>query len=142
MHLLARQMHDGIDAGAPKIFLFQIDVVRKQPDNVRLGANGLGQARAPGGIDRARRDEIAQRFARTVLLDRNGIRSGSTVGLPWAPAVFMAPCTQCILAQIDAVFVRQQPVDVDDRRHGHSGTPTRLPSRSLGLGCRPGGESQ
>jgi hypothetical protein len=43
--------------------------------------------------------------------------------------VFIAPCTQCI-----AVFVRQEPVDVDHRRHGQEGHAYPLAFEVLGFG--------
>jgi hypothetical protein len=97
-----------------------------------FAADRLGQARAQRGVDDALLDQVAHRFVRRVLLDRNGLEQRQHGGTAVRAAGVHRPLNPMNLSEIDAVFVLQQPVDVDGRGHGEQRNAHALALEVLG----------
>ena len=127
-------MHDRIDPGALVEFLLDLDVVRKQPHDVRIGADRLRQAGAERRVDHALLDQIAHRLVRVVLLDRDRLEQRQHGRAAVRAAGVHRALHPVDLAQVDAVFVLQEAVDVDRRRHGEERHADALAFEVLRLG--------
>src|SRR5262249_6199828 len=126
------EMHDRVNLRAFVERLFELHVIREQPPDVRVAADRLGQARTQRRVGYALLDQIAHRFVRGVLLDRHGLEQrqhGRTAVC--APGIH-CPLNPMDLPEIDAVFVLEQPIDVDGRGHGEQRDAHALALKVLG----------
>ena len=110
-------MHDRKNPGAAVIVLLPLVVVGKQLHDVRVAGHGVGQAGADGGRDLARVDEIAERLAAGIGLDRD--RPGERE--PGRMAVRLGLVHGALepshLRQIDSAIVLQHAANEDRGRH-------------------------
>src|SRR6266478_3884551 len=112
------EMHDRVDLRAFIERLFQLHVIGEEARDIRIAADRLGQARAQRRVDCAFLDQVAHRFVRGVLLDRHGLEQRQHGRTAVRAAGVHRPLNPMDLPEIDAVFVLQQPIDVDGRGHG------------------------
>src|SRR5262249_10557198 len=126
------EMHDRVDLRALVERLFELHVIGEQAHDVRVAADGLGQARAQRRVDCALLDQVAHRFVRGVLLDRHGLEQRQHRRSAVRAAGVHRPLNPMDLPEIDAVFVLQQPIDVDGRGHGEQRDAHALALEVLG----------
>ena len=94
----------------------------------------LRQAGAERGVDHALLQEIAHRLVRVVLLDRERLEQRQHGRAAVRAAGVHRALHPMHLAQVDAVFVLQDAVDVDRRRHGEERHADALAFEVLRLG--------
>ena len=63
-------MHDREDSRAPVVILFDFAKIREQARDVRVGAERIGQFGASDRVDLARFEQLAERLAAAIFLDR------------------------------------------------------------------------
>ncbi len=99
-----------------------------------IGQDRLRQAGAERRIDHALLQEIAHRLVGVVLLDRERLEQRQHGRAAVRAAGVHRALHPMNLAQVDAVFVLQDAVDVDRRRHGEQRHADALAFEVLGLG--------
>src|ERR1700730_2764727 len=111
------QMHDGKDAGAPVIVLFELPKIRKQPLDVGIAPERLRHRSSDRRVDRPILEQRAQRLAGTIALDGNRPDQRHRCQVPVRLAAVDLPFDPRDLRNVHAEFVLQQTLYENRCRH-------------------------
>ena len=97
--------------------LVDLDEIRKQPRDIRIGADFFRQAGAERGVELARGEQLAERFAGLVVLDRHFLQQRQHGRMAVRAGLVHGALHPADLGEVDAEFVVQDAVDEDGGGH-------------------------